>query len=151
MRNEPDWGRINETRGSLLRLEIASDHPAFKALFDKMHESAQKNIRPEGVDATLLLRVDSYSFMLPFNLVKGWVPTNLDPGQGRAMSETNMFDGVTDIRELIGLAIGAGSVCWSNPGGAGEFDSTTAADIVDAAYGRVQMLIADSFSAEVAS
>lgn len=72
-------------------------------------------------------------------------------GQGRDMSETNMFDGVTDIRELIGLAIGAGSVCWSNPGGAGEFDSTTAADIVDAAYGRVQMLIADSFSAEVAS
>lgn len=36
----------------------------------------------------------------------------------------------TSVEEAVGEAIGAGSVCWSNPGGAGIFDSTLATEIV---------------------
>jgi len=43
-----------------------------------------------------------------------------------------MFDSVFDARELIGQAVGAGSVCWENPAGAGVFDSTMAAEVADA-------------------
>ena len=62
--------------------------------------------------------------------------------------ERNMFNDVNDIRELIGQAIGAGSVCWENPAGAGVFDSAQAATVADAAYLRVQALLADNFAEE---
>lgn len=35
------------------------------------------------------------------------------------------------MKEQIGIAIGAASMCWSTPEGAGEFDSRRAAEIVD--------------------
>lgn len=57
-----------------------------------------------------------------------------------------MFDDVNDARELIGQAIGAGSMCWENPAGAGVFDSTQAAEVADAAWNRLRTLLADSFS-----
>lgn len=54
----------------------------------------------------------------------------------------HMFDDVHDARELIGVAIGAGSVCWEKPSAAGEFDSTAASVIADAAYVRLQTILA---------
>lgn len=95
MKSEPEWSRINETKGSLLRLEIASDHPAFKALFDKLDEAAQQNIRPEGVDATLLLRIGNYSLMLSFDLVKGEVPTYRGPNDAEFIFEAGKLSGET--------------------------------------------------------
>lgn len=41
------------------------------------------------------------------------------------------FDDVTTVEELIGTAIGAGSMCWEHPGGAGVFDSDRASLIVE--------------------
>lgn len=35
------------------------------------------------------------------------------------------------MKEQVGLAVGAASMCWSTPEGAGEFDSTRATEIVD--------------------
>lgn len=58
-----------------------------------------------------------------------------------------MFDDIHDARELIGVAIGAGSVCWENTGQAGTFDSTRAGEIADAAYQRLQTIIAGQFAA----
>lgn len=47
----------------------------------------------------------------------------------------NMFADCESIEEIVGRAIGAGSVCWENPAGAGEFDSTQASKICqDAIY-----------------
>lgn len=57
-----------------------------------------------------------------------------------------MFDSVFDARELIGQAVGAGSVCWENPEGAGMFDSTMAAEVADAAWNRLRVLLAEQFS-----
>lgn len=54
-----------------------------------------------------------------------------------------MFDSVFDARELIGQAVGAGSVCWENPAGAGVFDSTMAAEVADAAWNRLRILLAE--------
>lgn len=34
------------------------------------------------------------------------------------------------LEEAVGRAIGAASMCWENPGGAGEFDSVAASRIV---------------------
>ena len=95
MTRHHDFPRINETQGSLLRLEIASDHPAFKALFDKLEESTRENMRPEGVDATLLLRIDNYSLMLPFNLIKGEVPTYMGPNDAQFVFDSGKLSGDT--------------------------------------------------------
>ena len=57
-----------------------------------------------------------------------------------------MFDDVYDANELIGQAVGAGSMCWENVHAAGMFDSTQAAAIADAAYQRLQMILAEQFS-----
>jgi hypothetical protein len=45
------------------------------------------------------------------------------------------------INEVIGQAIGAGSMCWSTLTGAGEFDSTEATKISADAQERVRELI----------
>jgi hypothetical protein len=52
---------------------------------------------------------------------------------GGGMSEGRIFDWELDtpIHEAVGQAIGGASMCWTNPGGAGEFRSETASQIVD--------------------
>lgn len=40
------------------------------------------------------------------------------------------------LKTFIGEAVGAASMCWETPYGAGEFDSTRASAIVDAIYER---------------
>ena len=49
------------------------------------------------------------------------------------MSDPAMFDWPDDVpvHEAVGQAIGAASMCWETPEGAGEFDSTRASAIVD--------------------
>jgi len=37
------------------------------------------------------------------------------------------FDGIEDVRAAVFQTIGAASVCWQSPEGAGVFDSTRAA------------------------
>lgn len=37
----------------------------------------------------------------------------------------------TPIRDVIGEAVGAASMCWEHPEKAGEFDSVKATEIVD--------------------
>jgi hypothetical protein len=47
----------------------------------------------------------------------------------------NMFATCESIEEIVGQAIGAASVCWENPAGAGRFDSVQASEICeDAIY-----------------
>lgn len=64
---------------------------------------------------------------------------------------SGMFDDVHDANELIGMAVGAGSMCWENVRAAGEFDSTRASAIADAAFQRLQMILAEHFSGGVVS
>lgn len=45
------------------------------------------------------------------------------------------------LSEWIGQALGAASVCWTNPGGAGDFDSTEAGRIYEAVHAHVQVVI----------
>lgn len=59
-------------------------------------------------------------------------------GKGR-----QVFDDIHDSRELIAVAVGAGSVCWDRTG---VFDSTRAAEVSEAAYQRLQTIIAGSFA-----
>lgn len=56
----------------------------------------------------------------------------------------NRFRGALTVEELLGLMVGAGSVCWENPAGAGEFDSAAAKKIVDEGFERLKELISDS-------
>lgn len=60
-------------------------------------------------------------------------------------SPTELFADITDPRELIGVAVGAGSVCWSTLTYAGEFQPDRAAEIVEAAHQRLQAILADQF------
>lgn len=57
-----------------------------------------------------------------------------------------MFDDIHDVGELIGTAIGAGSMCWENVSAAGVFDSTRASEITEAATQRLQTILAGHFS-----
>lgn len=45
------------------------------------------------------------------------------------------------VRSLITQAVGAGSVCWENPGGAGVFQDQFAIEVADAAYDALQLLL----------
>jgi hypothetical protein len=67
------------------------------------------------------------------------------------MSSQHMFDDVNDANELIGQAVGAGSMCWENVRAAGEFDSLRASAIADAAFYRLQMILAERFSSPESS
>jgi hypothetical protein len=49
----------------------------------------------------------------------------------------SLFAGADTPTELLGLLAGAASVCWSNPGGAGVFDSEQASSLIDAAVARL--------------
>lgn len=42
-----------------------------------------------------------------------------------------ILDHTVDIERFIGEAVGAASMCWEKPEGAGVFDSVRAARIVD--------------------
>lgn len=57
-----------------------------------------------------------------------------------------MFDDINDVGELIGTAIGAGSMCWQDVWAAGVFDSTRAAEITEAATQRLQTILAGHFA-----
>lgn len=42
------------------------------------------------------------------------------------------------IEEVVGLAVGAGSMCWVDGNGNRVFDSTEASSVVDAAVARLK-------------
>lgn len=50
----------------------------------------------------------------------------------------NRFKDAKSVEEVVFQAIGAGSVCWENPGGAGIFDSTEAKKVGDEAMERLR-------------
>ncbi len=52
----------------------------------------------------------------------------------------NRFSECTTVEEVVFQAIGAGSVCWENPGGAGVFDDTTARSVGEDAMARIDEL-----------
>lgn len=52
----------------------------------------------------------------------------------------NRFSRAETVEEVVFQAIGAGSVCWENPNGAGEFDSTLARAVGDDAMARLREL-----------
>lgn len=58
-----------------------------------------------------------------------------------------MFDDVHDARELIAQAVGAGSRCWVGALREPEFDSVLAAKVADAAFLRLQALLAGALVA----
>lgn len=62
--------------------------------------------------------------------------------------EKNMFAMCDTTDQLIGMAIGAGSACWTNLRAAGEFKSTEASEIVDHAQQRLAELIAKELISE---
>ncbi|MGK2880619.1 MAG: hypothetical protein ACSLE6_07420 [Mycobacterium sp.] len=45
------------------------------------------------------------------------------------------------VRELLGQVVGAGSVCWENPGDAGVFDDTQARKVVADAEDQLAFLL----------
>lgn len=53
----------------------------------------------------------------------------------------NRFKDADTVAEVVGQAIGFGSVCWENPGGAGVFDSAMASEAVDDAVERINEII----------
>lgn len=55
----------------------------------------------------------------------------------RGIIGDNLFGDAESADELLALFAGAASVCWENPGGAGEFDSEGASVLVDAALDRL--------------
>ncbi|MBY4212892.1 hypothetical protein HQO42_14985 [Rhodococcus fascians] len=54
----------------------------------------------------------------------------------------NRFNNVTNIKELIGQAIGAGSMCWEDVCAAGVFDDHEAAKIFNETVERLEQLLA---------
>jgi hypothetical protein len=52
-----------------------------------------------------------------------------------------ILDHSVGIEEFIGQAIGAASMCWEKPEGAGEFDSTRAAQIVEEIMDHLMVLL----------
>jgi hypothetical protein len=68
-------------------------------------------------------------------------PGAVDPAGPEEQHEqwAAMFEGAESIEEAIGLAIGAASMCWENPGGAGVFDSSRAGLLSKLLYEHVQL------------
>jgi len=52
-------------------------------------------------------------------------------------SPDNILDPNLGLEEFIGQAVGAASMCWENPEGAGAFDSTRAQQIVEEIMRRI--------------
>ncbi|MGK2880620.1 MAG: hypothetical protein ACSLE6_07425 [Mycobacterium sp.] len=61
--------------------------------------------------------------------------------EGAAVPRRNMFAGVESVSELLGQVVGAGSVCWENPGGAGVFDDGQARKVVADAEDQLAFLL----------
>lgn len=53
---------------------------------------------------------------------------------------SNLFEHCTSLQQLIGEAVGAGSVCWEDIDKAGVFKSEQAKEIVDDALKRINEL-----------
>lgn len=56
----------------------------------------------------------------------------------------NRFAQATTLAEVVGQAVGAGSVCWVGGTGALEFDSTAATKVVEDALARIADLLLES-------
>lgn len=54
--------------------------------------------------------------------------------------ETNLFSSAQNVTQLLGQLAGAASMCWANLDGAGEFDTTTANQLVEDAQARLRQL-----------
>ena len=54
---------------------------------------------------------------------------------------SNRFADADNIKQVIGEAVGAGSVCWGNVQGAGVFQSEEASNIVDEALAKIIELV----------
>ncbi len=61
------------------------------------------------------------------------------PAEGERTYWLSVFDKYDDPWEVIGIAIGAASMCWENPASAGEFKSTRAAALSDALFEFLRM------------
>lgn len=58
------------------------------------------------------------------------------------MSEQELIlDHTVGIEEFIGQAVGAASVCWENPGGAGVFDADRAKQITEEVLDHLAVLL----------
>lgn len=60
---------------------------------------------------------------------------------GESGSPPNLFAEAKNINQVLNLAVGAASVCWETPEGAGVFDSDRALDIAKAASERIHEMI----------
>lgn len=60
---------------------------------------------------------------------------------GESGSPPNLFAEAKSIDQVLNLAVGAASVCWETPEGAGVFDSDRALDIAKAASERIHEMI----------
>lgn len=63
------------------------------------------------------------------------------------MSESfsNIFEDATSIEQLLTYVVGAGSVCWEHPEGAGEFNEERANLLVDHALLKLISLMQEEF------
>lgn len=52
-------------------------------------------------------------------------------------AKTVSFKDCDNIEELLGVVVGAASMAWENPAGAGVFDTEWASAVVDAARDRL--------------
>lgn len=57
----------------------------------------------------------------------------------------NIFEDATSIEQLLTYVVGAGSVCWANPEGAGEFNEQRANLLVDHALLKLVSLMQEEF------
>lgn len=55
-----------------------------------------------------------------------------------------------NIEALIAMCVGAGSTCWTNLGGAGEFDTTKALQVVADARERFDQLVVNAVAESMA-
>jgi hypothetical protein len=62
---------------------------------------------------------------------KRWRPT---AGAGRTVAELS-------LDEWVGQALGSASMCWSNPAGAGEFDSSRCGWVLDGLMGHLNKVV----------
>lgn len=56
---------------------------------------------------------------------------------GVVMTDRPNFQSADNVTELIYQLVGAGSVCWENPGGAGVFDNGLAKQVAEAGIERL--------------
>lgn len=54
--------------------------------------------------------------------------------------DENRFKDADNVESLIYQTVGAGSVCWENPGGAGVFDDEKARGVAEDAVQRLREL-----------